>query len=127
MGSENIDNYNIILLKHIDRLSALSVIVQGDVLKDGNIVLQHREEDKKIAFAWGVSFLNGMIPDGMKDDEFKGYISETLQKVENKEGFNYNMSLFVALINLLNRQGLLMVQSVTGYVGDTYDELEGEA
>lgn len=63
-------DYNILLLKHLDRMSAMVTWVGGEIFNSQGIAIHSKDADKYDAFEWSVRFLVGIIPQELKDKEY---------------------------------------------------------
>lgn len=110
-------DYQMLILKHLQNISNLSGIVQGDILKDGQLIIQHKEDDKKLAFTWQVRVLEALIPKDNEDQMYRAEMECINENHANREGFNYNIAQLRALVNLLQRIGLLLPSGEIALIG----------
>jgi hypothetical protein len=110
-GSKEL-SYGQLLLLHLNRMSNLSSLIQGDVEDGSGFITHYKESDKEVAFGWTTAFLESFIPDDLKDDKFKKELEILQEKYDSdKTIFGYNKGLLTACINLLHRKGLLGAQN----------------
>lgn len=109
-------DYNLLLLKHLDRLSHLSTTVQGELINSQGYSVHWKEKDRSHAFDWGVSLLQCIIPEDLRDKKFKQEIDEIKKEYndfsteEKNKLKNFNLMSFkelTSLVNLLSRRGYL--------------------
>lgn len=114
MSSDGFDkelNYNMILMSHINRLSMVTTgngIDNVSSYQANNFAIQTTNGEKNLE--WGVHFLYCLVPEDLLDEKFNNERKEYLDIKEKSKGEKViaNFLKFRALINLLNRKGLLM-------------------
>jgi hypothetical protein len=109
-------DYNMILLKHIDRISILSTIIREESpsvdISDGA---------KRRAYLQAIYSLKALIPESLKDDQYfeesnkaiEDHSSKaTNEKFDDKQreelDFYHRFRQLGIIINLLNRKGLIL-------------------
>ena len=113
-------NYNMILLKHLDRISVLSTLIRDD---DPQISLS--DMARRVAYMQAIYSLKALIPSSLKDAEYfeaekreqEKYVSSIKQLREEEEKSQEKVSVLEfyhrfrqlgIIIDLLNRKGMLL-------------------
>lgn len=99
-------NYKFVLMRHLDRMSAVTSMFVTD--PHGNQGIDHgrAHEHKVDSFDWSVMFLMNLIPEELKDREYREKQEEISELKEKR--IVYLSSCFYNCINLLSRKGILL-------------------
>jgi hypothetical protein len=116
--SQQLD-YNMLLLNHLNRISA---ITSSNVIDVVNKELSDRYTNPpnlgEKALEWSANYLYVLIPDSLHD---KSYIAEK-KEVDNCKGVIKDFRRLKAMINLLNRKGMLLSTQSVGRKGKQVQE-----
>lgn len=110
-GSQDLLDYNQLLLQHLNKISSLTSKIPGEFV-DSKQSIGWKETDKLESFEWMVQFFEAIIPPGLKDEEYgkrKGRLSELPQQTPTQR-MTYYMRFLYILIDLLERRGRLYEQ-----------------
>jgi hypothetical protein len=101
-------NYNGLLMLHLNKLSSITTSNFIDSVEKNNV--QQFVNPKSVgetALEWGTTFLICLVPDDFKDKQFEKDKEEYL-KIDHKDVAFRDFSRIKAIVNLLNRKGLLL-------------------
>ena len=109
-------DYNMILLKHIDRISILSTIIREDTPQ-----FDVSDTAKRRAYLQAIYSLKALIPESLKDDQYFEESNKAIEdyssrgKGEEFDGkqreeleFYHRFRQLGIIVNLLNRKGLIL-------------------
>lgn len=118
-------DYNMILLKHLDRISILSTIIREDPQ-----YVDVSDTAKRSAYLQAIYSLKALIPESMKDKQYyedlSNEIKEHNEKINKKEydenqrgelDFYHRFNQLGIIVNLLNRKGLILSRQLPGRKG----------
>jgi hypothetical protein len=94
--------FNQVILNHIDRMSKLVNLINGEVHTTGGHILVNKEEEKENAFFWAIDFFQHILP----EDEVPT-LKKQLEKITDKDLKKQYMRKLGILINLCNKKGWL--------------------
>lgn len=102
-------DYNMILMQHLSRLSIISVGLGEQEINISGDIMNARIK----SLEWGVHFLYCMMPKNYIDKEFRADETKFLELAKTNEVRAIWLKYW-ALINLMNRRGLLMGKDSSG-------------
>jgi hypothetical protein len=109
-------DYNGLILIHLSRLSYVST---SNFIEMVNPAMANQYENPptsgETAIDWGVNFLYAIIPDTLRDDDFKKENEELNKQPGNiRHSPTNNFKRLRIMINLLHRKGLLIQDKQIG-------------
>jgi len=119
-------DYNFLLMNHLNRLSFVTTSGFIDSVSPGAVERNPNAPPiGDTALDWGVHFLYCIIPDDIMDAEFKKEREEYL-KIDVKNGGSpaRDFIKLKAIVNLLNRKGLLLSKQMPARKGKKEDASE---
>lgn len=124
--SENVElNYNLLILRHMDRISKLTSDTQPDIVDSNGNIIRHGGKIKAEPMEWSAELFKCMIPEELKDEEYNKDIEELKESLEehhekekeyykkinepypNKNPLWYHFKKIKIIVNLLARKGYL--------------------
>lgn len=130
-------NYNMILINHIDRMSNALTMSEPELRDKFRDIVKDAGEGKENSIIWAVEFFIAILPDSLQDDVFKESMKNVFKKAkEDAEKHNYKQYMpswyplhkLNAIINLLDRKGLLLSRKLSGFkrpkinIGEEFEE-----
>lgn len=116
-GNKELD-YNLLLLNHLSRISYVSTALNSD-METITETTRSVIGAKTHGLAMGVSVLEAFIPSRLYDKAFSDFMTALHDEQESKTFLSFQYNKLRALIDLMDRKGLLMQNRKVGVAGVT--------
>jgi hypothetical protein len=114
-------DYNLLLMNHLNRLSFVTTSSFIDAFNGNPEIGQKVSPMGEKSLEWGVHFLYCIIPDDLLDAEFKKDRQEYLKMDIEHSTMQRDFVKLRAVVNLLNRKGLLLSKQIPARRGKKED------
>ena len=105
-------DYNMLLMNHLNRISYITTSSFIDaVSNEMSSKYKNPASIGETSLKWGTHFLYCLVPDDLIDDTFKSDEEEYLKQANDP---TREFNKLKAIINLLNRKGLLLSKQIPG-------------